>query len=199
MVLWVGSSPHSCNPLLRVKSPSQGRELSQPGWQGFCGRHQHTDILVQELQWFCDCSPRAFGEAHSPGAGTAVFSLSAVMSQLGQQVGRGGPVKKFDTNHMASLISTVEIAVPAVVINRLLVASRAWLTPGCGRQGPTIAANQASTRKRNQARILKGKYSRYKFFWRVNSSGLGGIGILMAEHWVDKVSKSSVSPTDFSN
>ena len=51
----------------------------------------------------------AFGEAHSPSAGTAVFSLSAVMSELGRQLGRGGPVKNFDTNHMASLISTVEI------------------------------------------------------------------------------------------
>ena len=36
------------------------------------------------------------------------FSVSRI-SELGRQLGRGGPVKTFDTNHMASLISTVEI------------------------------------------------------------------------------------------
>ena len=39
----------------------------------------------------------------------------------------------------------------------------------------------------NQSRILKGKHCRYKFFWCGNSKGQGGIGILLAERWVDKV------------
>ena len=37
------------------------------------------------------------------------------------------------------------------------------------------------------ARMIQGKESRYKFFWSGNSSGLAGVGVLIAEKWVDKV------------
>ena len=37
------------------------------------------------------------------------------------------------------------------------------------------------------ARILTGKEHSYKFFWVGNSEGVGGVGILLAEKWVDKV------------
>ena len=36
--------------------------------------------------------------------------------------------------------------------------------------------------------IIVGKDSRYKFFWRGNEEGRGGVGILLAEKWWDKVS-----------
>ena len=39
----------------------------------------------------------------------------------------------------------------------------------------------------NQTRFIKGKDSRYKFYWCGNKEGQGGAGILLAEHWVDKV------------
>ena len=41
--------------------------------------------------------------------------------------------------------------------------------------------------KTNQVRYLKGKNSEYKFFFCANDSGLGGVGILLAENWADKV------------
>ena len=37
------------------------------------------------------------------------------------------------------------------------------------------------------ARTLTGKEHSYKFFWVGNSEGVGGVGILLAEKWVDKV------------
>ena len=37
------------------------------------------------------------------------------------------------------------------------------------------------------ARYITGKDSRYKFFWIGNDQGTGGVGILLAEKWVDKV------------
>ena len=37
------------------------------------------------------------------------------------------------------------------------------------------------------ARFITGKERRYKFFWVGNSVGVGGVGILLAEEWVDKV------------
>ena len=37
------------------------------------------------------------------------------------------------------------------------------------------------------ARFLSGKDCRYKFFWSGNSSGTNGVGILLAEKWVEKV------------
>ena len=41
--------------------------------------------------------------------------------------------------------------------------------------------------KGTSARILTGKEHRYKFFWVGNSEGVGRVGILLAEKWVDKV------------
>ena len=37
------------------------------------------------------------------------------------------------------------------------------------------------------ARMLNGKESRYKFFWVGNDTGTGGVGLLLAEKWIDKV------------
>ena len=39
----------------------------------------------------------------------------------------------------------------------------------------------------NQAKFLKGKDSKYKFYYSAHESGLGGAGILLAECWEDKV------------
>ncbi|CAH1263777.1 Hypp2763 [Branchiostoma lanceolatum] len=39
----------------------------------------------------------------------------------------------------------------------------------------------------NQARYIKGKDSRYKFYWCGNKQGQGGVGIVLAEKWVEKV------------
>ena len=36
-------------------------------------------------------------------------------------------------------------------------------------------------------RFIKGKDSRYKFFWIGNAKGTGGVGILLAEKWVENV------------
>ena len=37
------------------------------------------------------------------------------------------------------------------------------------------------------ARHITGKNSRYKFFWFGNNQGTSGVGVLLAEKWVDKV------------
>ena len=39
----------------------------------------------------------------------------------------------------------------------------------------------------NQARTLKGRDTVYKFFWSGNSSGIGGVGLLLAEKWIENV------------
>jgi hypothetical protein len=39
----------------------------------------------------------------------------------------------------------------------------------------------------NQTRLIKRKDSTYKFFWSANDKGQGGVGILLAEKWFDKV------------
>ena len=36
-------------------------------------------------------------------------------------------------------------------------------------------------------RMIEGKAERYKFFWKGNEFGTGGVGIFLAEKWVDKV------------
>ena len=36
-------------------------------------------------------------------------------------------------------------------------------------------------------RMLKGKDSRYKFFWAGNEAGTAGVGILLAEKWAENV------------
>ena len=35
--------------------------------------------------------------------------------------------------------------------------------------------------------IMKGKDSRYKLFWSGNSKGTAGVGVLVAEKWIEKV------------
>jgi len=39
----------------------------------------------------------------------------------------------------------------------------------------------------NQARLIKGKDSVYKFYWSANDMGLGGVGFLLADQWLEKV------------
>ena len=39
----------------------------------------------------------------------------------------------------------------------------------------------------NQTRLMKGKNSNYKFYWCGNRMGLGGVGFLLAEKWIEKV------------
>ena len=39
----------------------------------------------------------------------------------------------------------------------------------------------------NQARVIAGKDSKYKLYWSGCQQGIGGVGILLAEKWVDKV------------
>ena len=53
----------------------------------------------------------------------------------------------------------------------------------CGIQEHRWAGGLAA----NQTRLLKGRNTRYKFFWSGNSQGLGGAGILLAECWIEKV------------
>ena len=36
-------------------------------------------------------------------------------------------------------------------------------------------------------RIIKGKDSRYKLFWSGNSKGTAGVGVFVAEKWIEKV------------
>ena len=49
----------------------------------------------------------------------------------------------------------------------------------------------------NQTRMLKGKNSKYKFFWCGNRNGLGGAGFLLAEKWIEKVFDIQRSLTEF--
>lgn len=35
--------------------------------------------------------------------------------------------------------------------------------------------------------MICGKHSKYKFFWIGNDKGTGGVGILVAEKWVENV------------
>ena len=39
----------------------------------------------------------------------------------------------------------------------------------------------------NQARVIAGKDSKYKLYWSSCQRGTGGVGILLAEKWIDKV------------
>ena len=107
--MWVGSGPHSCNP------PSRGREPFSVS-RAVTARVTVAGINIL-IFWCRSYSGSAIvpphGE-HSERHTSRVrerrfFSLSAVMSELGRHLGRGGPVKNFDTNHMASLTFTVEI------------------------------------------------------------------------------------------
>ena len=53
----------------------------------------------------------------------------------------------------------------------------------CGIQEHRWAGGLAA----NQSCMLKGKDTRYKFFWCANKQGQGGAGMMLAERWVDKV------------
>ena len=35
--------------------------------------------------------------------------------------------------------------------------------------------------------MITGKNTRYKFYWSGNDAGTGGVGILLAEKWIEKV------------
>ena len=37
------------------------------------------------------------------------------------------------------------------------------------------------------ARKIEGKYSLYKFFWSDDKSGFGGVGVMLAEKWIEAV------------
>ena len=50
-----------------------------------------------------------------------------------------------------------------------------------------ICCVQESRWKGGSARFISGKDSRFKFFWSGEENGLGGVGILIAEKWVDSV------------
>ena len=39
-------------------------------------------------------------------------------------------------------------------------------------------------------RIITGKDSRYKLFWSGNSKGIAGVGVFVAEKWIEKVFES---------
>ena len=56
-----------------------------------------------------------------------------------------------------------------------------------GLQETRWRGGESPTRSRTQVRWLKGKDSRYKFFWSGNSEGTNGVGILLAERWAKSV------------
>ena len=35
--------------------------------------------------------------------------------------------------------------------------------------------------------VIKGKDSRYKLFWSGNSKGTAGVGVFVAEKWIEKI------------
>ena len=41
--------------------------------------------------------------------------------------------------------------------------------------------------KGGSARMITGKDSKYKFFWVRNNSGTDGVGVRLAEKWIEKV------------
>ena len=50
-----------------------------------------------------------------------------------------------------------------------------------------ICCLQETRWRGGSARKIEGKNSIYKFFWSGDQSGLGGVGILLAEKWIDTV------------
>ena len=46
---------------------------------------------------------------------------------------------------------------------------------------------QETRRQGSSARKIQGKDSVYKFYWCGDQSGYGGVGILVAEKWIDNV------------
>ena len=55
------------------------------------------------------------------------------------------------------------------------------------RRGIDLCCIQEVRWRGASARFITGKDSRYKFFWVGNSVGTGGVGVLLAEKWVEKV------------
>ena len=55
------------------------------------------------------------------------------------------------------------------------------------RRGIDLCCVQEVRWRGASARFITGKDDRYKFFWVGNNAGTGGVGILLAEKWVEKV------------
>ena len=55
------------------------------------------------------------------------------------------------------------------------------------RRNVDLCCVQEVRRRGASARYITGKDSRYKFFWVGNDQGTSGVGVLLAEKWVDKV------------
>ena len=55
------------------------------------------------------------------------------------------------------------------------------------RRGIDLCCIQEIRWRGASARFITGKDDRYKFFWVGNNAGTGGVGILLAEKWVEKV------------
>ena len=50
-----------------------------------------------------------------------------------------------------------------------------------------ICAVQETRWRGCSTRMITGKHCRYKFLWSGDKSGFGGVGILVAEKWVEKI------------
>ena len=50
-----------------------------------------------------------------------------------------------------------------------------------------ICAVQETCWRGCSTRMITGKHCRYKFLWSGDKSGFGGVGILVAEKWVEKI------------
>ena len=55
------------------------------------------------------------------------------------------------------------------------------------RRGVDICCVQETRWRGGSARMISGKSSHYKFFWSGDDSGVGGVGVLLAEKWTEKV------------
>ncbi len=55
------------------------------------------------------------------------------------------------------------------------------------RRGIDVCCLQETRFRGASTRMIDGKDSRYKFFWVGNAQGTGGVGIMLAEKWVEKV------------
>jgi len=56
-----------------------------------------------------------------------------------------------------------------------------------GRREIDFCCVQEAKWKGENARTLEGGDKRYKFFWKGCKQGTSGVGILIAEKWIDKV------------
>ena len=66
-----------------------------------------------------------------------------------------------------------------------------WLRLSTGGASTFVSSRRRGAEEpflsRNQAKLVKGKDSKYKFFWSGNPGGTNGVGILLAEKWIDSV------------